>query len=222
MLGKPRMSPDSRPVDLRSPLSLKGSFSFPLQSPLARREVLWGALLLFLPIVGWLLNMGHRIEMVHRMQRGLSPWPAWRDYPRLLKHGTLTALGMAFYGLPALLCGAAAYATGVRALYGVAAALFVAAVVAIPGYMSHYCLRFDAREIFNPARALARVAQGGGAYWRAWGIALAALALSFVGLLALGVGFLATSVWFWQVAGFSFATVFSRRFGLEGAQAPEG
>jgi hypothetical protein len=44
----------------------------------------------------------------------------------------------------------------------------------------------------------------------AWAIALAALGLSFVGLLAAGAGFLVTSVWFWQVAGFSFARVFSR------------
>ena len=33
-----------------------------------------------------------------------------------------------------------------------------------------------------------------------------------MGLLGLGVGFLATSVWFWQTAGFSFATVFARKF----------
>jgi hypothetical protein len=33
-------------------------------------------------------------------------------------------------------------------------------------------------------------------------------------LLAFGVGFFVTSVWFWQVAGFSFATVFSQRFAL--------
>ena len=63
--------------------------------------------------------------------------------------------------------------------------------------------------VFDPFRALRRVGQGGRDYWRAWGIALAALGLSFLGLLAFGIGFLVTSVWFWQVAGFSFATVFA-------------
>ena len=44
--------------------TLRASFAFPLQSPVARREVLWGALLLVaLPGVGWLLNMGHRIAV---------------------------------------------------------------------------------------------------------------------------------------------------------------
>jgi len=90
--------------------------------------------------------------------------------------------------------------------------LLVLATLAIPGYMTHYCRDFDVAEIYNPVRALGRALQGGAAYWRAWAFALAALALSFAGLLALGVGFLATSVWFWQVAGFSFARVFAQRY----------
>ena len=53
------------------------------------------------------------------------------------------------------------------------------------------------------------------AYWRTWGVVLCAMFLSFAGLLALGVGFCFTSVWFWQVAAFSFATVFTQRFDLD-------
>ena len=90
------------------------------------------------------------------------------------------------------------------------------AVVAIPGYMSHYCRAFDPAEIFNPFRALGRVREGRRAYWHAWSIALLAMALSFVGVIGLGIGFLFTSVWFWQVAGFSFASVFTQRFTLDG------
>lgn len=60
-----------------------------------------------------------------------------------------------------------------------------------------------------------RVFQGGRSYWHAWMIALLALACSFVGLIGFGVGFLITSVWFWQVAGFSFATVFTKTFNLK-------
>ena len=101
--------------------------------------------------------------------------------------------------------------------------LIGAATVAIPGSMSHYCRRFEAREIFDPVRALRRRLQGGLAYWRAWLIALCALAISFAGLLFAGVGFLVSSVWFWQVAGFGFATVMTQRFGLakEHADAPD-
>jgi hypothetical protein len=50
-------------------------------------------------------------------------------------------------------------------------------------------------------------------------IALAALAISFAGLFVFGIGFLFTSVWYWQVAGFSFATVFTQSFGLTGGES---
>jgi hypothetical protein len=83
--------------------------------------------------------------------------------------------------------------------------------------MSHYCFTLEPREVFDPFRALRRVVQGGTAYWHAWAIALAALVSSLLGLLAFGIGFLFTSVWFWQVAGFAFATVFSDVFRLRQA-----
>jgi hypothetical protein len=104
----------------------------------------------------------------------------------------------------------------------VAAPLLAAATLAIPGYMTHYCVDFDPREIFNPARALRRAFEGGALYWKAWAIALSALTLSFGGLSCFGVGFLVTSVWFWQVAGFSFASAFTRKLELPTAVAGDG
>jgi hypothetical protein len=204
-------------IDLRTPLTLRNALLFPLQSPRARRDVVWGALWLLVPGLGWLLNMGHRIVMVHRMQRGLPPTGAWGEYGQLLKHGALTALGMLLYATPGLLALAGATATREPVLYALAGLLLFAAVLAIPGYMSHYCRDYAPREIFSPLRALSRVRQGGAAYWQAWSIALVALSLSFAGLLLFGVGFLLTSVWFWQVAGFAFASVFTRRFALDRA-----
>jgi hypothetical protein len=208
-----------RSIDLSTPLSISSAFRFPLQSRLARREVVWGAVLLCVPVVGWLFNMGHRIAMTRRMQQGLQAWPAWGNYRRLLVHGTVTFLGMVEYHAPAVAVGLAAWYLESVALWFVAGALWLLATAAVPGYMTHYCHSLDAREVFNPLRALRRVTEGGRGYWHAWLIALAALGCSFLGLLALGVGFLVTSVWFWQVAGFSFATAFTKRFGLQKGQS---
>ncbi|WP_414665157.1 hypothetical protein [Horticoccus sp. 23ND18S-11] len=167
--------------------------------------------------------MGHRIAMTHRMQHGESAWPAWRDYPSLMKHGTIAFLGMVEYHLPAVICELAARWFDSSWLHAVAALLWVVATIAVPGYMSHYCFTLDPREVFDPFRAMRRVIEGGRAYWHAWTIALAALVCSFLGLFAFGVGFLVTSVWFWQVAGFAFATVFSDAFSLRkrANKAPE-
>jgi hypothetical protein len=201
-------------IDLGSPLSLRSALRFPVQSAPARRDTLVGALWLLVPIVGWLMNMGHRITLVHKMQRGAPPWPSWDRPAELLAHGAITALGMIYYYAPAALLALLGRALDSRAALAGAALLFVLATLAIPGYMSHYCRAYDAREIFDPTRALRRVWQGGRGYWKAWSIALVALALSLLGLLGLGVGFLFTSVWFWQTAGYAFANTLTRTHAL--------
>ncbi len=209
-------------IALRHPLTLRNSLRFPLQSPAARRDVLIGGLWLLVPVLGWLLNMGHRVRVVHRMHAGQTPWPAWERPGELLKHGALTFLGMAWYGWPGVslvALGAWLESGWLLALGGL---LWLLAVIAIPGYMSHYCKRYDPREIFDPLRALRRVREGGLAYWKAWSIVVPVMLLSFLGLLGLGIGFVFTSVYFWQVAAFSFATVFTQRFDLDEAEGPPG
>ena len=201
-------------VDLNTPLSIGSSFVFPLQSKANRRDVAIGALWLLVPFVGWLLNMGHRINFVHNMMHGRDAMPAWNNYGQLLRHGLITFVGMLYYYCPAFVC-AAVYFYMPHPLIGAAAVVcFLVATILIPGYMSHYCVAFDAKKMFNVRLSFSHVFAGGRAYWHAWLIAIAALSLSFLGLLAFGIGFLFTSVWFWQVAGFSFASVMTQQHGL--------
>lgn len=208
------MSESPEKIDLSCPLRISSAFGFPLQSAIARREVLIGALWLLVPIFGWVLNMGHRIEMVHRMQHGQSAWPAWANKRQLLRDGVITLLGMIEYHAPAVILGGVAWYLGMPLLYIPAALLWIIATMAVPGYMSHYCFARDVSEVFNPFKAMRRVFETGPGYWHAWFIALSALLLSFTGLFVFGLGFLVTSVWFWQVAGYSFATQFTRVFEL--------
>ena len=89
--------------------------------------------------------------------------------------------------------------------------LFLLAVIAIPGNMSHYRPELDPREILDPSRAPPCVRQGGR-------VVAPCMLVSFLGLLGTGVGFLFSSVWFWQRAAFSFANVFTQRFDLDGRE----
>ncbi len=187
---------------------------FPLQSQASRRDVIIGGLWLLVPLVGWVMNMGHRIVVTHRLLHGRPAWPAWQDPRELLRHGLYTFAGMVLYHLPAMLACLLAWQTGQRWLHGLAALLWILATMTVPGYMTHYSYTLDPREIFNPLRAMRRVLQADGLYWKAWGIALIAMMLSFLGLLIFGVGFLWTSVWFWQVAAYGFASAFAQRHAL--------
>jgi hypothetical protein len=103
-----------------------------------------------LPGVGWLLNMGHRIMVVHRMQHGHAPWPAWQDYRQLLRHGVTTFVGMVYYYIPGLIALYSWWVVGSEAFAALAATLIAGATLAIPGYMSHYCRELDPAEIYNP------------------------------------------------------------------------
>lgn len=158
--------------------------------------------------------MGHRIEMTHRMQHGMPAWPAWKNYSRLFRDGTITLLGMIEYHTPAAVVEFLAWHFEIPLLHILSGFLWIIATIAVPGYMSHYCYARDPSEVFNPFKALRRVFQVGAGYWHAWLIALVAMLISFLGLLAFGIGFLITSVWFWQVAGFAFATQFTNAFSL--------
>jgi hypothetical protein len=182
--------PNDESIDLRTPLSLRTSFAFPLQSLEARRDVIVGGLLLLLPGIGWLLNLGHRIVVVHRLLHDERPWPAWSGWRRLFRHGCVAFLGMIYYYLPSVVLGFFAWRRASLALAAASGLAFVLATLAIPGFMTHYCVAFDPQEIVHPARALRRAIESGQAYWKAWGIALGALGLSFLGLLGGGVGFL--------------------------------
>ena len=188
---------------------------FPLQSAASRKDIIIGGIWLLVPVVGWLLNMGHRVRVVHRLQQGVTPWPAWDNPKELLEHGCYTFLGMIWYGWPGVSLFIFGVFTKSPPLYMLGFFLWSIAVVAIPGYMSHYCKEYDTKEIFNPFLALSRVRQGGIKYWKAWAIVFPSMFISFLGLLFLGIGFLFTSVWFWQVAAFGFATVFTQHFDLD-------
>lgn len=155
------------PIDLNSRLTLKSAFNFPLQSRTARHEVLWGAVILLIPGIGWILNLGHRVQFVHHMQKGHPAWPAWVNYRQLFRTGLITFLGMIHYYSPGFaLTGWGWYAES-PVLWGTGSFFLLGATLAIPGYMTHYCQAFDASEIFNPFNSLRRVFQGGRLYWKA-------------------------------------------------------
>jgi hypothetical protein len=206
-------------IDLRSPLTWRNAFGFPLQSWESRRDVLVGGAVLFIPVLGFVLNMGYRLRMVHRMQRGECPWPGWADFRGLLRHGGVATAAIFGYHLPALICLSLAWWWANFWLGGLGLALGALATFFLPGFMTFYAYDFDVRHVLRPLVAWGRVLRGGRFYLRAWGIGICACLLSFGGLLLFGVGFAWTSVWFWQVAAFCFSRVFSEQYGLLGGDA---
>ena len=187
------------------------SFAFPLSTPEARRDLLVGGTLLFLLPVGWILNLGHRLDVVHRVYhqkhpvfRGFAPWR--ECFIRGLK--ATTAIGI--YLSPSAVLAVAAF-LGMPWLWWPAGMAFALGIYVLPGGMTYNAAFGDIRYLYRPDKALARAIDGGRAYLHAWLIALVAIALSLLGLLFLGVGLFYTSAWAWMVVGYAFSESLSLR-----------
>jgi hypothetical protein len=195
-------------------LDWKEAFLFPVATPEARRDVLiGGTLILFLWPVGWIFNLGNRLNVVARLHAGRRPYfTGFRPWPFTFWRGCVSAATIASYLSPAAAFGALAlyaHAKGigpslVTALAVASAAAFVMAVFTLPGCMTVYAVEGDAAVLRDPARAFRRAWSRRTVYLRAWAIGLASVVLSLVGALGALIGFLYTSVWSWEVVGYAF------------------
>lgn len=195
-------------------LTFRESFLFPIESPEGRKDVIIGGLIVifFLPI-GWILNLGARLDVVHRLFsgehpyfRGMSPWR------HTFIRGCVSAATIFCYLLPANVCFGLALLLvyseqslvygGLLGLCGLI--LFVLGVFTLPGCMTVYACEEDPSVLRQPIRAFKRAWEHRRLYFKAWLIALASILISFIGLLFFVVGFFFTSVWAWEVVGYAF------------------
>ena len=198
---------------LRPPPNLRECFEFPLSTAKGRRDVLIGGTLLFLLFVGWIINLGHRLDVVYRVYhdeppyfRGFAPWG------HTFRRGLSAFAAIALYLAPAVLLSGATAALHFQArsplawLTGsLALASFLIAIYALPGGMTYNAAFNDLSYLYRPDKALRRALEGGVVYLRAWAIAIAAMSLTPLGLIVLGIGFFYSSVWAWSVVGYAFS-----------------
>lgn len=201
------------PHRLPKQLTLREAFLFPVSTAQARLDVLTGGVLfLFLLPLGWVLNLGNRLNVVARLYvgeqpvfRGFSPWTY------TLRRGCISFATICCYLSPAAATGALAVAMKLHGYEkshllpaALSAALFVLGVFTLPGCMTVFACERDATVLRSPVRAFQRAWRQRGPYLKAWAIALAAVSLSTLGIFALGFGFAFTSVWAWEVVGYAF------------------
>lgn len=193
-------------------LGIAECFRFPLATRESRRDLVVGGSLLFLLLIGWIWNLGHRLEVVRRVYRDEAPFfRGFRPWGATFLRGLQAFTAIATYLSPAALCSAGAYAawsagftTAAAALSALAFLCFALAVFSLPGGMTYNAVHRDMTYLYRPDKALRRAMDGGALYLRAWGIAMLAILCSLSGLLVLGVGFFYTSVWAWSVVGYAF------------------
>lgn len=194
-------------------LTWRRAFAFPVETPEGRRDIwIGGLLILGLWPIGWILNLGNRLNVVSRFYRGDVPiFRGFRPLTSTFRRGCISFATISSYLAPAAGTGAVAVYLKLHgeeafhyAFAGLSAFLFVLGVFTLPGCMTVYAVEGDPRVLRDPAGAFRRAWLNRGVYGQAWAISLASVLASFLGLLALGVGFVFTSVWSWEVVGYAF------------------
>ena len=193
-------------------LTLRDAFAFPVATKDARKDLLIGGCLLFLLLVGWILNLGNRLNVVSRLGAGDRPYfRAFRPWGYTFTRGCISFATISGYLAPAALFGLLAFwfrqqrfDAGHYSMAVLSALAFGLGVFTLPGCMTVYAVEGDARVLRRPLAAFRRAWTHRRAYLHAWRISLLSIALSLLGLLILGVGFLFTSVWAWDVVGYAF------------------
>jgi hypothetical protein len=192
-------------------LTVRDAFLFPVASAEARRDLLIGGLLLALLLIGWILNLGNRLNVVARLSADDRPYfRGFRPLGDTFRRGCISFTTIASYLAPAAVLAVlslwffhanspARYACGALAF-----AAFCLGVFTLPGCMTVYAVEGDASVLRRPVAAFGRAWRYRRTYLFAWWIALLSVFLSFFGLLAGGVGFVFTSVWAWEVVGYAF------------------
>jgi hypothetical protein len=179
-------------------LSFRESFLFPIESPEGRRDVLIGGLVvIFLLPIGWILNLGARLDVVHRLFSGERPYfRGMRPWRHTFRRGCVSAATILCYLLPANLCFGLALWLTVRdfalpyvwifALVGLI--FFILGVYTLPGCMTVYACEEDSAVLREPIRAFQRAWEHRHLYFKAWIIAITSILISFFGLLFFGTG----------------------------------
>lgn len=210
-------------------LYYKNCFQFPISSPQARKDLLVGSLILCTLLIGWIFNLGHRLDVVHRIYHDQPPYyQGFRPFKKTFFRGLQAFFAIVTYLSPAILMGFLSYLLYPNQvtflLFSLAILLFLLAIFTLPGGMTCNAAFHDISYLYRPDKAFKRSLQAGRLYLKAWLIGLSAIAISFsvIGLYLLLFSwpilwihwvifviflnlFFIASVWAWNVVGYAFS-----------------
>src|SRR5262245_6013632 len=124
-------------------LTVRDAFAFPVATREARRDLLIGGCLLVLLLVGWIFNLGNRLNVVSRLRAGDRPYfRAFRPWGYTFKRGCVSFATISAYLSPAVLFGLLAFwfrqqrfAAGHYSMAALSALAFCLGVFTLPGCM---------------------------------------------------------------------------------------
>jgi len=141
-------------------LTFRECLVFPVSTPEARRDLVVGGLWLFTLVFGWILNLGHRLDVVRRIYHDDEPYfRGFSPHGQTFRRGLLATVAIAVYLLPAMVLATLAWlawSSPVASVLGVLSLVcFLAGIFALPGGMTCNAAFDDLSFLYRPDQALA-------------------------------------------------------------------
>lgn len=81
-------------------MNLGDAFRYPFSDDGWLGKLTIATILLFIPIVGWLIIMGYGLRVIRRVINGNDQLPEWVNFSRDFNNGLMVFLGLMIYGIP--------------------------------------------------------------------------------------------------------------------------
>lgn len=201
-------------------MDIERAFKFPFQDSAWVTKILIGAVMVLIPILGWLALLGFSMRITRRVAAGADvPLPEWTDFSSLLRDG-LKGWGISIiWSVPTIILSALAAASDSFALnclawiVSVIVIMFIAAAIVPMAISGNFSDGLQFQQIIN------RVMSNFTDYLLILVMAVVLQFVAVLGLIACIVGVLATTAYASFVAPHLWAQAHRRATGA-GAIAP--
>jgi hypothetical protein len=169
------------------------AFSYPFQDPAWVTKIIIGAVMVLIPIIGWLILGGYTLRIMRRVVSGSDvPLPEWTDYGAMFADGVKALIVYIVWAIPFIILTAISNASDnlvfncLSAVVGLAQTPLLASAIVPVAISGELADGFKFGEIIN------RVLNNLGPYLIVIVIGIAASIIAGLGIIACGIGILAT------------------------------
>ncbi len=182
------------------------SFTYMLQQPGGIGKLVVGGVLMFIPVIGWMIVAGYMIRTLRQVSAGVETLPEWTDWGQLLVTGLLVWAGSFIYEIPGMIIGR----------FGVGGTLLsslwsLVVFIVLPAALIRFAATDNFGAFFDFSEIIAFIQANSSNYILAVVLALVASILAMFGLILLIVGVVFTIFWASLVTAHLYGSVWAKQ-----------
>ncbi len=197
-------------------MDIARAFSFPLQDPRWVAKILIAAVMLVIPIFGWLVLSGYGLRITRQVAAGTDvPLPEWEDFAGLFVDGLKLFAVTFVWSLPAALLSGIASGGGDPSFAGGCLSSLISLVAAffLPAAIARVATTGSVGAGLEVGTVISLVQRNVADYLLVLGVVVVAGILALMGLVALCIGILFTIPYAYLVTSHIYGQAYYRSQG---------